>query len=188
MDKQLLRQKLKKLRGELTDEYVCCCSNKIADYILSSDEYRRAESIMGYLAFGKEIAVDSILRQALADRKKVYVPLVLTDTAMTAVRIFSMTDFVSDRYGIRTPANPGSGIDSSQLDLILVPAVAYDRAGNRLGMGAGYYDRFLAQASGVITCGIACAALLQENIPCAVNDVPVSVLVDENGIRRIIND
>lgn len=188
MDKLQLRRQLKKLRSSLTSEYIRVCSDRIAGYILQSEEYKRAGSIMGYLAFGNEISVDQILRQALADKKKVYVPWVFSATEMVAARIWTMTDFVSDRYGIRTVAEPAEISAPDLLELILVPAVAYDREGNRLGMGAGYYDRFLARARKEVTCGIACAALLQEKLPYDVNDVPVAALVDENGIRHIIND
>lgn len=188
MDKIELRKQLKKLRCSLSPEYISHCSNRIADYILQSEEYKRAGSIMGYLAFGNEISVDYILSQALADNKKVYVPLVLSATEMKAARIESMQDFVCDRYGIRSVAEPAESIMPELLDLILVPAVAFDRQGNRMGMGVGYYDRFLAHVPRKITCGITCTALLQEKLPCDVNDVPVAALADENGIRRIIND
>lgn len=188
MDKIELRKQLKKLRGSLSPEYISHCSNRIADYILKSEEYKRAGSIMGYLAFGNEISVDYILSQALADNKKVYVPLVLSATEMKAARIESMQDFIYDRYGIRSVAEPVESIMPELLDLILVPAVAFDRQGNRMGMGAGYYDRFLARVPRKITCGITCTALLQEKLPYDVNDVPVAALADENGIRRIIND
>lgn len=188
MDKVELRKQLKKLRSSLSPEYIISCSHSIAGYILQSEAYQRAESIMGYLAFGNEISVDYILSQALADNKKVYVPLVLSATEMQAARIESMQDFICDRYGIRSVAEPVESIAPELLDLILVPAVAFDRQGNRMGMGAGYYDRFLAHVPRKNTCGITCTALLQEMLPYDVNDVPVAALVDENGIRRIIND
>ncbi len=185
MEKAQLRRELKKTRNALALEYVQSCSSKIAEYVLSSKIYRQSEKIMGYLFFGKEISVDKILRQALADGKKVYVPFVLTSDKMTAARIFDFESFQLDRYGIRTVAEPYESISPAMLDLILVPGVAFDKKGNRMGMGAGYYDRYLLQAVHAVTCGITCTILVQDKLPYDANDIPVSVLATEQGISEL---
>lgn len=185
MEKAQLRRELKKTRNALAPEYVQLCSSKIAEYVLSSKIYRQSEKIMGYLSFGKEISVDKILRQALADGKTVYVPFVLTSDKMTAARIFDFESFQLDRYGIRTVAEPYESISPAMLDLILVPGVAFDKKGNRMGMGAGYYDRYLLQAVHAVTCGITCTILVQDKLPYDANDIPVSVLATEQGISEL---
>mgnify|MGYP000644126523 CR=1 FL=1 len=62
---------------------------------------------------------------------------------MTPVVLQNMHDFELDRYGIRSVRQPAEQIAPQDIDLVLVPGVAFDREGGRLGMGAGYYDRFL---------------------------------------------
>ena len=185
MDKIELRKKLKALRNNLTQDEVDVSSRLVAEKILACDAYRKAEHIMGYLAFGKELSVDGILKQALADGKRVYVPEIISQTEIRAVELESFTDFAYDRFGIRSVPEPVKVCNPKILDLVLVPAVAYDRAGNRMGMGAGYYDRFLPQTENAIKIGVAYDALLQDELPYNEYDVPVPYLVSESGIVKI---
>ena len=185
MDKKELRKKLKALRNNLTQDEVDVSSRLVAEKILACDAYRKAEHIMGYLAFGKELSVDGILKQALADGKRVYVPEIISQTEIRAVELESFTDFAYDRFGIRSVPEPVKVCNPKILDLVLVPAVAYDRAGNRMGMGAGYYDRFLPQTENAIKIGVAYDALLQDELPYNEYDVPVPYLVSESGIVKI---
>ena len=185
MDKKELRKKLKALRNNLTQEEVDVSSHLVAEKILACDAYRKAEHIMGYLAFGKELSVDEILKQALADGKRVYVPEIISQTEIRAVELERFTDFAYDCFGIRSVSEPVKVCNPKILDLVLVPAVAYDRAGNRMGMGAGYYDRFLPQTENAIKIGVAYDALLQDELPYNEYDVPVPYLVSESGIVKI---
>ena len=73
-------------------------------------------------------------------------PLVQSATEMAPVQLENMLEFELDRYGIRSVRQPAKLLQPQQLDLVLVPGVAFGRDGSRLGMGAGYYDRFLPQA------------------------------------------
>lgn len=138
---------------------------------------------MGYLAFNREASVDGVLEVALADGKEVYVPYITSATQFAATRIYNMTDFALDRYGIRSPRQLAEPIAPEQLELILVPGVAYDKAGNRMGMGAGYYDRFLVQATRAVTIGITYDALVQEALITDEYDVPVQLLATESGLK-----
>ncbi len=185
MDKKELRKKLKALRNNLTQEEVDVSSRLVAEKILACDAYQKAEHIMGYLAFGKELSVDEILKQALTDGKRVYVPEIISQTEIRAVELESFVDFAYDRFGIRSVPEPVKVCNPKILDLVLVPAVAYDRAGNRMGMGAGYYDRFLPQTENAIKIGVAYDALLQDELPYNEYDVSVPYLVSESGIVKV---
>jgi len=90
-------------------------------------------------------------------------------------------------YGILEPPTPPGSIPRSEgFDLVVVPGVAFDRAGNRLGHGFGYYDRFLAGLpAGTIRVGLACAAQLVPEVPVESWDVPVHALVTEEGVIRV---
>ena len=87
-----------------------------------------------------------------------------------------------DRYGIRTVRPPLELIEPNAFDLVLVPGVAFGRDGSRMGMGAGYYDRFLPQAKQAVTMGVAYDCLMQESLPCDEHDVKMQCLVSESGI------
>lgn len=184
-EKSELRQRLKKLRSGLTGEQVAACSAQTARHILACDAFRKAHCIMGYLAFGKELSVDAVLQQALAEGRQVAVPLIVSPTEFVAAELTSMTDFEYDRYGIRTVRQPIKQLDPAELDLVLVPGVAFGRDGSRMGMGAGYYDRFLPKASQAVLMGVAYDCLLQESLPHDCYDVFVQLLASESGITPV---
>lgn len=180
--KKQLRRRLQQQRAGFTAEQVATSSQRAAERILACDAYRKAQCIMGYLAFGRELSVDAVLTQALADGKQVAVPLVLSATAMTAVRLYNMQDFEYDRFGIRSVRPPVTPVAAQDIELVLVPGVAFDSSGGRLGMGAGYYDRFLPQAVHAVRLGVAYDSLLQEQLPCDEYDVRMQLLASESGI------
>ena len=132
---------------------------------------------MGYLAFGNELSVDLVLQQALRDGKTVAVPLVQSATEMAPVQLQNMLNFELDRYGIRSVRQPAN--------LVLVPGLAFGRDGSRLGMGAGYYDRFLPQAENALLMGIAYDAFIQPSLPRDEFDVLVQLLASESGITTL---
>ena len=180
-----LRKRLKAERARLSVEQVALSSEQVSRHILACDAYRKAQCIMGYLAFGKELSVDAVLRAALAEGKKVVVPLVTSATEMVPVVLRNMEDFELDRYGIRSVREPAELCEAQAIDLVLVPGVAFDREGGRLGMGAGYYDRFLPQAQGAVLMGIAYDALLQQELPKDEYDVYMQLLASESGITTL---
>ena len=101
-EKVELRKYFKRLRSQLTAEQAASGSLLTARQILACDAYRKANCIMGYLAFGNELSVDLVLQQALADGKTVAVPLVQSATEMAPVQLENMLNFEFDRYGIRS--------------------------------------------------------------------------------------
>ncbi len=140
---------------------------------------------MGFLAFGKELSVDLVLAQALADGKMVAVPLITSPKKFVAVRLRDMQNFALDRYGIRTALPPVQEVAPEAIDLALVPGVAFGRDGSRLGMGAGYYDRFLLEAVRAVRMGVAYDSLLQDTLPTEAYDVGMHFLVSESGVKAI---
>ncbi len=105
-EKVELRKYFKRLRSQLTAEQAATSSLLTARQILACDAYRKANCIMGYLAFGNELSVDLVLQQALADGKTVAVPLVQSATEMAPVQLENMQNFELDRYGIRSVRQP----------------------------------------------------------------------------------
>ncbi len=184
-DKKTIRKKLKAMRNAFTVEQVESSSRAVCEAILTSQIYQQANTILAYLAFGNELNIDSVLSQALADGKRVAVPNIISKTEFEAVLLQNMQDFAYDRYGIRSVPAPVVNVSPEQLDLILVPGVAFGRDGSRMGMGAGYYDRYMAQAPQAIRMGLAYEALLQNNLPCDEYDMKVQYLISESGLRKI---
>lgn len=182
LNKAELRKELLSLRKALTSQQVCSSSELVAKNILNSSAYKKAQVILGYLAFGKELSIDIVLEQALRDGKLVYVPQIISSTEFEAVRLQSMSGFALDRYGIRSVAEPAERISPEAIELVLVPGVAFARDGSRLGMGAGYYDRFLRRAFQSRTIGVAYEALLQKELPMDEYDIYMQEIVTEQGL------
>lgn len=180
-----LRKRLKAERARLSAEQAALSSEQVSRHILACDAYRKAHCIMGYLAFGKELSVDAVLLAALAEGKTVVVPLVTSATEMTPVVLRNMHDFELDRYGIRSVRQPAVQFAPQDIDLVLVPGVAFDREGGRLGMGAGYYDRFLPQAKRAVLMGVVYDCLLQSELPKDEYDVCMQLLASESGVTTL---
>lgn len=180
-----LRRRLQRLRAKMSGEQAAASSLQASRHILACDAYRKAKCIMGFLAFGKELSVDIVLEQALADGKIVAVPLITSDKEFVPVRLLDMQHFSLDRYGIRTAPQPVQLVESEEIDLILVPGVAFGRDGSRLGMGAGYYDRFLLKAGQAVRMGVAYDALMQDALPVDAYDVNMQLLASESGIIHL---
>ncbi|WP_293729790.1 5-formyltetrahydrofolate cyclo-ligase [uncultured Phascolarctobacterium sp.] len=180
-----LRRRLQRLRAQMSGEQAAASSLQASRHILACDAYRKAKCIMGFLAFGKELSVDIVLEQALADGKIVAVPLITSDKEFVPVRLLDMQHFSLDRYGIRTAPQPVQLVEPEEIDLILVPGVAFGRDGSRLGMGAGYYDRFLLKAGQAVRMGVAYDALMQDALPLDAYDVNMQLLASESGIIHL---
>ena len=143
--KKELRRKMLALRRALSDDEVEKKSHLLTEQILVLPQYRKAKRIMAFLAMKGESNLDSLISQALSEGKEVYIPVCLPERKMEAGRLLSMDHFERGPLGLR---NLPKGYDVGQpetMDLVLIPAVACDREGNRLGMGAGYYDRYLSR-------------------------------------------
>ena len=181
-DKLTLRKALRQQRAQLTREQVIAAGAAVTQHILACDAFRNAKSVMGFLAFGKELGVDAVLDAALTMGKTVAVPYVVSATCFEPVRLRTMQDFALDRFGIRTVKPPLELLKPEDFDLVLVPGVAFGKDGSRMGMGAGYYDRFLPLAKKAVLMGVAYADLLQESLPCDEHDVKMQCIVSESGI------
>lgn len=143
MDKSTLRLAFKARRQAMLAEDCKVRAQALVEHIKSLQIYKNAQSIMAYLAMPKEANLDALIESALASGKTVYVPVCVDKTHMIAAKLTSLDDIDRGVLNIRIPKAGYDTIDASALDLILVPGVAFDETGGRLGMGAGYYDRFL---------------------------------------------
>lgn len=170
-----IRQHYLDIRNDISAEQQCVASNLVCDQIIASDSYQKAQHIAAYLAFGKEIDLSPLLTQAQQDNKHVYLPRIVGQDI-----VFSLytghDDLVENRFNILEPKPTTDCIECAQLDVIYLPLVAFDQQGHRIGMGGGYYDRYLNQAkyaSQPIRIGVAYTE--QEVDDCQPNEWDVSL-------------
>ncbi len=158
-----LRREILKIRRAMNPAERQEQSAEIARKFLASPEYQAAQSIGFYASKLDEVATDSLIEQALATGKVVVLPRVANEKLIWHV-IESLTDLKEGCYGVREPGESLLVIETGELDLIVVPGVAFDRAGDRLGYGKGYYDSTLKDYKGK-TVGLAFACQMVKQVP-----------------------
>lgn len=180
MDKQTMRLAFKARRQAMSEGECNERGQALCERIMDSEAYKKAHTIMAYLAMPKEANLDRLIEKALAAGKKVYVPVCVSKTEMIAAELKSLEAITLGVLRIRIPAEPYECIAPTDLDLILVPGVAFDVAGGRMGMGAGYYDRFLADVSAERCVGVAWdTQVVSESIPMDVHDKRLGALLTD---------
>ncbi len=178
--KKQLRKQYLALRRALPLDSVAAWSDQINDLIVASDAFQHARVIMGYLAVAGEPNIDRTLQTALNMGKQVCVP-VFTDQKgiMKAACLQELSGLPVGEYGIRVLPRDAAAIDPAEIDLVLTPGLLFTAAGARLGLGGGYYDRFLPSAAKALRMGVLFERFLLPELPVEAHDALVSCLVTE---------
>lgn len=184
--KKELRTKMRAVLAGIPPDTLQEQSRRAAERLFALPLYKRAEVLMVYLSLPQEADTTPIVLQAWKDRKRVLAPQISWESKqMTPVSIKNLdTDVADTPYGIRAPVR-GTPFPIELIDLVIVPGLAFDPEGNRLGRGRGFYDRFLSKLEfrGRI-CAFAHEQQFVESIPCRPHDVRVQVLITDRKVRR----
>lgn len=174
--KSQLRKQIAAIRKSLSEETVSLNSRHIVERILKLKPFQKAEIIALYMAIGGEIRLDPLFSTCWNSGKRTCIPVFDAQTKVYEMaEITSETQFKVGNYGIKEPINTPR-IPMKEIDLILVPGVAFSRDGKRLGRGGGYYDRLLAGYQGTAV-GVAFDEQIVAEIPCEAHDLPVDYVV-----------
>lgn len=180
-EKYLLRQEVRRQAAALSPEYLKSAGERAAARLVRCPEYRCARTIFAFVSTAAEIDTTPFLRRVLEAGKRLAVPLCTAPGLMEARLITGLTDLRPGRYGILEPGPHCPFLPPEEIEFAVIPCVACDRAGNRLGHGGGYYDRYLARYSGVSA--LVCPeALVRRSVPAGPLDRPASMVVTEEGI------
>lgn len=181
--KKELRKAMNSRLQQLTVVEKKAKSAAVCQKILQLPAYKNAKRLMAFLNMTEEISLDALMTEAIAAGKEVYVPLCLNKTQMEAVRLPSVAEAVTGMYGIRTAPAGSPKLAPEKLDLVLVPGLAFDRQGHRLGHGAAYYDRFLGRCPKAAAVAVAFHEQVVPAVPVDAHDVSMHALVtDEEKI------
>lgn len=154
----------------------------VAERVLALPEIAGAGSVLAFASFGAEIPTDDLLRGLLLAGKRVLLPYVEEAGTLRAAEITSIDDLAPGYRGIREPARREP---VSEVDAAVVPGVAFDEHGGRLGYGGGFFDRYLETlAPSVPVVGICFDAQIVKQVPREDHDRPVHVIVTERRIIR----
>ena len=164
-------------------------SERIVSHVLALPEYGASQRVMLFASLPDEFDTAPLGEAALASGREVYLPRVdWRRRRLEVVRLHRWEDLREGYWGISEP--PGDEcLAPVLLDFILVPAAAFDRMGNRLGRGAGYYDRLLSTPGlGAVKCGAAFECQVLDSVPHEQHDVPVDLIVTEAGVYRRVKE
>lgn len=142
MDKRQLRQSIRQQKRAMTEEEILRRSAKLGELFAASEAYQNAKTIYGYLPYNQEVRTVPMLERALREGKRVAVPKVCGEE-MKFIYLDDL-DLVAKGYaGIPEPIADGPEADD-ETALVLMPGLAFDPQGHRIGYGGGFYDKFLA--------------------------------------------
>lgn len=183
--KDELRTKLRKQRGALPEEARRARSERIAQAVLALPEWRDARTVASFRPMRKEVDVGALAEAARAQGKRLALPRV--DRRSDAL-VFSVVDgttsLETSPFGVEEPSPDSPPLDPAEIDLVVVPALAFDERGFRLGYGKGYYDRFLAGIRAA-TVGVAYDFEMLAELPTMEWDVAVRIIVTDARAHRV---
>lgn len=185
--KNAQRDKYRKIRAEISPATRIDADLSILLHLTASEEYHRSKTILTYVSVGSEADTRRLIAAALEDGKRVAVPRCVSGTRdMEFYCIDELSELQSGAYGLLEPtANKERLLNDTADSICIVPALAFDASGHRLGYGGGYYDRFLAHYEG-IAIGLCfnecfCETLIRNDF-----DRSVSMVITPRGVINIV--
>lgn len=180
MDKKQIRHHCCQIRDALSPEQVAAASLQICSHIAEWPLFQQAHTVMTYMAFRNEVDLGRLLTD-FPVKSWVIPRIVRKPEPGLILHPYDPKRLVCHKYGMLEPDPTLPVIDPGQLNLVLTPGLAFDRRGFRLGLGGGYYDRFLPGVRAAKV-GIAYCALLLDTVPTEAHDHPVDYLACEDGV------
>ena len=178
-NKKELRKELINLRNSVENRTEK--SENIQNILCEQDFYKSSKNVMIYSGINSEVSTDLLIDKIFSDNKTAVFPKCKENFRMSAIEVKSKNDLEKKAYGILEPISD-KAFSKDKIDLIIVPAIAYDTDRNRLGYGAGYYDRFLADFKGVKVGLCFRELLIFKKLPISKYDIKVDIIITDDGI------
>jgi 5-formyltetrahydrofolate cyclo-ligase len=188
-DKSVLRKRMLKLRDSLSTEKRVKWSLEIGEKIRSSEEYKTAKIIFSYASFSSEVSTETLNQWVLEDGKALYLPK--TYVKKHEMEFYHVTDLAQLEHGYQGILEPKESLaarwtpteEIPESLLMLMPGVAFDERGNRIGYGGGYYDRYLEKYGAYIGKKEMLAFLCQKTgiIPAEESDISPDYIITDMG-------
>jgi len=178
MDKKALRREIGAKKRALSAAEIESRSAILAEKLFSTVQYRDCKSLYAYLSFNQEVRTNPIIQRAWADGKRVAVPKVVGDE-MVFIWIDSFEGLAPQgAFHIMEPIEDGP-VAEDETALILMPGLAFDPQGHRVGYGGGYYDRFLEKEPDHLLVALCYDFQLYDRLEVEAHDVPVDVVITD---------
>ncbi len=185
MSKSEIRNANKKMRFLMEKEEVTVKSKAAAELFLSSEIYKDCSCVMLYMPLGNETDTSDIIKKAFSDGKKVVFPVTDENSGeITPCIADENSEFSKGAFSVYEPCHVKVA-DIAEIDVIVVPGIAFDRSGSRIGFGKGCYDRLLEKSSAV-KIGFCYDFQICGRIPSDEFDIPMDYIITENEIIECI--
>lgn len=183
MDKIQMRRYYRAMRDALSPAEAAAASARICAHLAAWPILQQAETVLAYLAFRNEVDLSAVL--AAFPAKRWIVPRTLSQPAPhLMLHIYQPGRLVRHKFGMLEPDPALPVVPPAELDLILVPGLVFDRCGQRLGLGGGFYDRFLPGVR-AIKAGMVYRALWIDAVPVEAHDQRMDYIVCEDGVQQV---
>ena len=155
----------------------------VAERVASLPEADRAAAVLGFASFGSELPTDDVMAWVLGSGRRLLIPFV-DGLELRAAEVRAIEELAPGYRGIREPVER-TPADPNAAGVILVPGVAFDMRGRRLGYGGGFYDSFLKEVDRAIPrVGLCLDLQVVDEVPAGTDDEPVGVVVTEKRVIR----
>lgn len=172
-----LRKKILKIRSELSLDEQNKKSAAIREKLFQTEQFKNAENLLVYADYKGEVFTKEIIEMGFKLNKKIGAPKVLFDGEMEFFEISDYRDLVSGYKGILEPKE--GIVFSPKSALVIVPGVAFDNSGKRIGYGKGFYDRYLNRHKEYDTIALAYNCQIVEDVPSDTHDIKIDLIITE---------
>ena len=178
--KNQLKESILEKRNSLSQAEILEKSRKIEDCLFSLQQYKNAKTIMFFVSFNSEVNTHNMIKNSLKN-KTVIVPKVVNNEIEPSIIIDFDNLISSGKFGILEPIE-AMKIAYKNIDLVLVPGIAFDIEGHRIGYGFGYYDKFLKKVPKAVKIGLCFDFQVVDKVPREEHDVPVDLIVTDKEV------
>jgi 5-formyltetrahydrofolate cyclo-ligase len=179
--KSSIRRDLLLRRLSLSPEEVDKSSKEITKNLLRLRRFRNAQRIVLYFPIKNEVETEGIFRKAQELHKEIYFPCI-EDSLLEFRKVSDLNELEPGSFGILEPSRDSARVNIMEIDLVIIPGIAFDRFGRRLGYGGGYYDRVLFKIDKKRRIGLAYNFQVLDSIPIEVGDEEVGLVITESGV------
>jgi 5-formyltetrahydrofolate cyclo-ligase len=184
--KKKLRQQYEEIRASLSIQEREMSEHKIMEHVFASEVYHSSDLVCSFVSFGSEVSTKRLNDKILGSGKTLCLPRIMGARKMEMIEVNSHTTYVMNKYGINEPIGQPIQLTHEFNALCIVPLLAYDSFGHRLGYGGGFYDVFLGEYLKILTLGIAFSNQYSDTeLPYEEHDAMLKMIINEHGLHQI---
>ena len=187
LNKKNIREEIIDKRNNLILDIKQNYDSLIFEEIINSEIYKKSKKIFTYISFGSEVDTIKLINYSFSNNKEVYVPKINKQTKdMIALKIHNFNNMSVDKWGIIEPKSVDKSNIGTDFDLIIMPGIAFDKQGNRVGYGGGYYDKYISKLNNTSNLlALAYDFQMIQDIESESHDIKVDFILTNKGFIKV---